>query len=170
MTTASATWRIEPLGERHDRADFSCGIDALDRYLRVQAGQDSRKRIASCFVMVTTDGSVGGYYTLSATSVALTDLPTILAKKLPRYPVVPATLMGRLAVDQRQQGRGLGELLLFDAFARTLRSEIASYAFVVDVKNDAARAFYRHYRFLRLPGAGQRLFLPLAEIAALFSG
>src|SRR6266542_2950755 len=108
-------YRFEPLGKQHDRAVFACGVEALDRYFRVQAGQDSRNRITSCFVLVSGDGSVAGYYTLSATGVALADLPPELAKKLPRYPVVPATLMGRLTVDQRQRGQGLGEFLLFDA-------------------------------------------------------
>jgi len=163
-------YRIEPLADRHDRAAFSCGVDALDRHFRTQAGQDNRKRVASCFVLVAADdGSVGGYYTLSATSIALADLPLELAKKLPRYKAIPATLMGRLAVDRRQTGKGIGELLLFDAFSRTLRSEIASYAFVVDAKDDPAQAFYEHYRFMLLPSAGRRLFLPLAEIAALFA-
>jgi len=164
-----AAYRIEPLGDRHNRGTFSCGADALDRYFRTQAGQDSRKRVASCFVLVADDGSVAGYYTLSATNIALADLPPALVKKLPRYPALPATLMGRLAIDQRQRGRGLGELLLFDAFSRTLRSEIASYAFVVDAKDDAAQAFYERYRFIQLPSAGRRLFLPLAEIAGLFA-
>ncbi len=162
-------YRVEPLGARHDRAGFSCGVDALDRFFRAQAGQDSRKRVATCFVLVAADGAVAGYYTLSAASIALADLPPRLAKILPRYPSIPATLMGRLAVDRSRRGRGLGELLLFDAFSRTLRSEIASYAFVVDAKDDAAQAFYERYRFLRLPSAGRRLFLPLAEIAALFT-
>jgi predicted GNAT family N-acyltransferase len=92
----------------------------------------------------------------------------VLAKRLPRYPVVPATLMGRLAVHQNRQGQGLGELLLFDAFSRTLRSDIASYAFVVDAKDDAAQAFYQRYDFMPLASGGRRLFLPLAEIAMLF--
>jgi predicted GNAT family N-acyltransferase len=166
---ALSAYRIEPLGDEHDRAAFSCGVEALDRYLRVLAGQDSRRRVASCFVLIAEDGSVAGYYTLSATSVTLADLPPELARRLPRYPAIPATLMGRLAVDRRRHGQGLGELLLFDAFSRTLRSETASYAFVVDAKDDAAQAFYQHYRFARLSSAGRRLFLPLAEIAALFT-
>jgi predicted GNAT family N-acyltransferase len=164
-----SAYRFEPLGDRHNRAVFSCGVEALDRYFRTQAGQDSRRRVASCFVLVAEDGSVAGYYTLAATSVALVDLPPALAKRLPRYPVVPATLMGRLAVHQERRGRRLGELMLFDAFSRTLRSEIASYAFVVDAKDDAAQVFYERYRFMRLPSAGRRLFLPLPEIAALFT-
>jgi predicted GNAT family N-acyltransferase len=164
----AAGYRFEPLTDRHDRQAFSCGVDALDRYFRTQAGQEGRKRFASCFVLVAADGSVAGYYTLSATSIALRDLPPALANRLPRYPVVPATLMGRLAVHQNRRGQGLGELLLLDAFARTLRSDIASYAFVVDAKDDAAQEFYQHYGFMLLAEGGRRLFLPLAEIAQLF--
>jgi predicted GNAT family N-acyltransferase len=108
-----------------------------------------------------------GYYTLAATSVALISLPDRLAKRLPCYPVLPATLMGRLAVDQRHRGRKLGELLLFDAFSRALRSEIATYAFIVDTKDDAATAFYARYRFLPLTQGSRRLFVPMAEIAKL---
>jgi predicted GNAT family N-acyltransferase len=160
-----ASYRFEPLGAHHQRATFSSGVEALDRYLQTQA---SRKRVASCFVLAAADGSVAGYYTLSATGIALTDLPPALGKKLPRYPLVPATLMGRLAVDRRRRGEGLGELLLFDAFSRSLSSEIACYAFVVDAKDGVAQSFYEHYRFRRLTSAGRRLFLPIAEIAALF--
>lgn len=169
MADATPTdYRIELLSNKHGRAGFSSGVDTLDRYFRTQASQDTRRRVASCFVLVTAGGSIAGYYTLSAMSIALIDLPLSLSRKLPRYPAVPATLMGRLAVDSRYRGRGLGELLLLDAFSRTLRSEIAAYAFVVDAKDDAARAFYERYGFMRLPSAGSRLFLPLAEIAALF--
>jgi predicted GNAT family N-acyltransferase len=164
----ASAYRFEPLGNHHDRAAFSCGVEPLDRYFHIQAGQESRRRVASCYVLVSEGGSIAGYYTLSATNVVLVDLPPDLAKRLPRYPAVPATLMGRLAVHQRQRGQGLGELLLFDAFSRTLRSEIASYAFVVDAKDDAAQAFYERYRFMRLSSAGRKLFLPLAEIAAFF--
>lgn len=168
MTQVAAfDFRVEPLGSQHDRGIFTCGDDALERYLRKQASQDVRRRVASCFVLADKEGRVAGYYTLSATSVALVDLPPELARKLPRYPAVPATLMGRLAVDCEFRGFGFGALLLIDAFSRTLRSEIASYAFVVDAKNETAQSFYEKYGFVRLPSAGRRLFLPLAEIAAL---
>ena len=85
------------------------------------------------------------------------------------YPEVPATLMGRLAVDRRARGRRLGEFLLMDAFSRALRSEIAAYAFVVDAKNETAESFYKAYQLLPL-GSGRRLFIPVAEIAKLFAG
>jgi GNAT superfamily N-acetyltransferase len=162
--------RVEALAERHDRAAFACGVEALGRYLRFQAGQDVRRRVASCFVLVDGDDPAPlGYFTLAAASIALADLPDVLARRLPRYPVVPATLMGRLAVDQRHRGRGLGEFLLLDALSRALRNEIASYAFVVDAKDEAAAAFYARYRFLPLTQAGRRLFVPMAEAARLFA-
>ncbi|MCR6631504.1 MAG: GNAT family N-acetyltransferase [Magnetospirillum sp.] len=161
---------IGPLNPSHDRTAFSCGVEPLDRYLATQAGQDMRKHVAACFVLTEDrDPSIRGYYTLSATSLALADLPDELVRKLPRYPVLPATLMGRLAVDCRHRGRRFGELLLLDASARTLRSEIATYAFVVDAKDENAQAFYEAYGFRRLPSAGRRLFLPVASIAKLFS-
>ena len=100
---------IEPLGKDHDRSGFSSGNEELDRYLKNQAGQDARRNIAAPFVLVEERGTaVCGYYTLSAFAIDLTDLPEDIARKLPRYPVVPATLLGRLAVDMRLRGRGLG--------------------------------------------------------------
>ena len=163
-------YRIEPLGTRHDRKGFSCGIEALDRSLRTQAGQDLRRRVAACFVLATEgSATVAGFYTLSAASVSLAELPPGIAKKLPRYPVVPAILMGRLAVDSRYQGQGLGEILLMDAFSRCLKAEIASFAFLVDAKDDRAMSYYRRFGFRRLSTSGRRLFLPMAEIAGLFA-
>jgi GNAT superfamily N-acetyltransferase len=170
VTATALALRVEPLSDRHDRAGFASGVEPLDRYLREQAGQDARRRIASCFVLVAgNDPAPIGFYTLAATSVALAELPEALAKRLPRYPVVPATLMGRLAVDAARHGQGHGELLLFDAFARALRNEIASYAFVVDAKDDKAAQFYARYRFIPVVAGGRRLFVPMAEIAKLFS-
>ncbi|HZV06247.1 MAG TPA: GNAT family N-acetyltransferase [Gemmataceae bacterium] len=170
MTSTAPALRIEPLSDQHDRESFNSGVEPLDRYLQQRAGQEARRRVASCFVQVGDGERVPiGYYTLAATSIALSELPEALAKRLPRYPVVSATLMGRLAVDARHQGRGHGECMLLDAFSRALRNEIASYAFVVDAKDDKAAQFYQRYRFRYLVGGGQRLFVPMAEIAKLFS-
>jgi ribosomal protein S18 acetylase RimI-like enzyme len=167
---APPAYRIEPLGAGHDRRTFSCGVEALDRYFRFQAGQDRRRRLASCVVAVSSDdGSIAGYYTLAAASIALHDLPPELARRLPRYPSVPAALLGRLAVDERHRGRRVGEMLLFDAFGRALRSEVAAFAFLVDAKNEAAQAFYERYRFRALSADGRRMFVSMAEIASLFA-
>lgn len=98
--------RIELLGGQHDRAGFACGKEALDQYFQRQVTQDARRRLASPFVMVMPGGSIGGYYTLSSTAVRLHDLPEELARRLPRYPLVPAILIGRLAIDRRYHGQG----------------------------------------------------------------
>ena len=156
-------FRIEPLGGDHDRARFVSGSDALDRYFREQASQDIKRRIVTCFVALsTTTKDIVGYYTLTATSIALNVLAPEIVKKLPRYPVVPAVLLGRLAVAHDHQGRGLGGVLLADALKRTSRAEFGVFAMVVDAKDDTAQHFYEHYGFTLLPGENRRLFLPIA--------
>ena len=162
--------RVEPLSAQHDRAGFSSGSEPLDRYLRTQAGQEARKNISAPFVLVLTDGSIGGYYTLSATSLRLAELPHELSRRLPRYPLIPATLLGRLAVDHRLQGQGCGRFLLADALWRAVSSEIASFAVIVEAKDEAALRFYLRESFLPLPDQPMRLFRPMADIAKLFQG
>ncbi len=115
-----------------------------------------------------SSAAVAGYYTLSATSINLSDLPDAIALKLPKYPFVPAFLLGRLAVDKNYRGKRLGEMLLMDALYRSFKSEIAAMAVVVDAKDDSSRSFYEHYQFLRFPDYPNRLFLPMATIANLF--
>jgi len=156
-------FHLEPLGAEHDRALFRCGEDALDRYFQTQVTQDIRRRIANCFVAVeTATNDVAAYYTISAASIPLVDLPPDETKRLPRYPTVPALRIGRLAVDQRFQGRGLGAALLADAAARTLKADAAAFTLLVDAKNDQAVAFYRRFGFRVLASQPRTLFLPLA--------
>ena len=161
---------IERLASGHDRSGFDSGSPTLDAYLRSGAGQDVRRQLAGCSVAVDAEGVVAGFYTLSATSVALTDLPGDFVRRLPRYPSVPAHLIGRLAVDPRAQGRKLGAALLADALRRSLRADAAAFATPVDAKDEGAAAFYRHHGFLALAGRPRRLFLPLATAAALAGG
>lgn len=112
----SVAFTIEVLSSTHDRTGFSCGTFALDRYLKEQATQDMKRRAALCYV-ACTEGSktVAGFYTLSAGDVALKDIPEDLARRLPRYPVIPVARIDRLAVDQSFQGKKLGAALLWDA-------------------------------------------------------
>jgi GNAT superfamily N-acetyltransferase len=163
-------YRIEPLGETHNRAAFSCGVEALDRYLQKQAGQDISKHVAAAFVITPNGETIAGFYTLSAHVISLGELPESVAKKLPRYPNVPATLLGRLAVSKDFRGRGIGELLLFDAFKRVLvhSSEVASAAVVVDAKDERARNFYLGHDFIPLPSQPNRLFYLVKTIEKLF--
>ena len=162
-----AAIRIEPLGVGHDRGAFSCGVAPLDRYLREQAGQDARRRVAAPFVASADGVKVLGFYTLSATSIQLAEVPDTLAKKLPRYPRLPATLLRRLATDLSARGVGLGRFLLVDAIIRAVRSEIASFAFVLDARDEAAASFFERESFIRLPGTPIRLLRRMDDLAAL---
>jgi ribosomal protein S18 acetylase RimI-like enzyme len=161
MTPVS--FRFETLADGHDRAAFNCGDDALDRYFQTQVTQDIRRRITNCFVVVeVAAGHVAAYYTLAAASIPLLDLPLEETKRLPRYPTLPAVRIGRLAVDQRFQRRGLGELMLMNAAHRTLQDAAAAFALLVDAKNDQAVAFYKRYGFRPIVDRPKTLFLPLA--------
>ena len=156
-------FRFDPLDSGHDRASFSCGEDALNQYFQKQVTQDIRRRLANCFVVVeSATGCVAGYYTLSAASIPFVDLPEDESRRLPRYPTLPAVRIGRLAVDQRFQRRGLGELILVDAMRRITRDAAAAFALLVDAKNDLAAAFYRRHGFRPVAGSPRTLFLPLA--------
>ncbi len=145
-------------------------MEPLDNYLKRQAGQDIKRRVAAAFVLSHDGRTIAGYYTLSQFSVDLGEIPQHIAKRLPRYPMVPATLIGRLAVSTAFRGQGLGEILLMDALHRSLvlSEQVASAAVIVDAKDDRARRFYLKYGFLELPGISGRLFLPMKTVEQLF--
>lgn len=129
------------------------------------------KRIAVVYVLYdAAEERIAGYYTLSSLSV---ELPEDASKGLPRYPEYPATLLGRLAVDENYQGQGLGKRLLLDALGRALAGSraVASYAVITDAKNERAEAFYAQYGFspLSAKGGGRRLFLPMGTVERLFA-
>jgi GNAT superfamily N-acetyltransferase len=167
---APERYRIDRLGRHHDRAAFSCGEDALDTYLRRQARQDADRHLAAVFILFDPQSNrVAGYYTLSASSVQLADLPAEMQRRLPRYPHVPVVLLGRLAVNQHYQGQALGQALLFDALRRAFdfgTREIAAMAVIVDALHDRARTFYERYGFRRFSDEN-RLFLPMQTIERL---
>jgi ribosomal protein S18 acetylase RimI-like enzyme len=156
---------VEALGPDHNRTGFACGAEALDRYLRERALQDVRRRLSNCFAALSPVGVIAGYYTLAATGILLTELPPEVTRRLPRYPTVPAALIGRLAVDLQFRGQGLGAALIVDALARVMRAEPAIFALVVDAKDDAALRFYQHLGFQRFARHPMRLYLPVAEAA-----
>jgi GNAT superfamily N-acetyltransferase len=160
---------IEALGA-HDRSTFDCGNAALNHYLRAQASQDMKRLVANCFLAIdSTTKTIAGYYTLAASSVAANALPADLVKRLPRYPLLPAALIGRLAVDHRFGGRGIGAALIADAVFRVLRGDVSALALIVDAKDDSAVAFYLHHGFQRFADKPQSLFLPLATASKLIA-
>ena len=165
----SSRFRVELLGEKHDRESFRCGQDVLDRYLRTQASQDIRRRVSTCFVAIEiASGRLAGYYTIAAAGIPTPDLPSEVTKKLPRYPSLPAVRIGRLAVGTEFQGQGLGGALLADALVRVLASPPAVFALLVDAKDDNAVAFYRKHGFTPLTGHPRMLFLPVATAERCF--
>lgn len=159
----------EPLSEKHDRKEFSCGEEVLDTYIRQYAKQDQKRRVAAVFVLPGEQKSIKGYYTLSSTQIPSEILPDQILKKLPNHPFQPATLLGRLAVGDSHQKQGIGEMLLIDALFRSynLSEQIGSIAVVVDALNKKAASFYENYGFIKLSG-GKRLFLPMRTIGKLF--
>lgn len=157
---------------RHNRATFSCGVDALDRYLQRQARQDLATGVAAVFVLRDTkEDLIAGYYTLSSYTVSATSLPPEITKKLPRYPQLPAILIGRLANDQRYRGQGIGSALLVDALRRIVKTtaDIAAIGVVVDAKDNNARQFYEHHEFLAFLDDEYKLFLPMGTAARLIA-
>src|SRR5260221_1285897 len=120
----SGSLRIVPLAEIHDRESFSCGVESLDRYLKTQAGQDLRRKANAVFVLSEQDepARILGYYTLCAMSISQGEVPETARKHIPRYPLVSATLIGRLAVSKERQGQHLGAVLLADALPRALQN------------------------------------------------
>lgn len=163
-----APFLTEPLRRDHDRSSFRCGEASLDAYLREQASQDIRRHLAAVFVMPTApdDPRVVGYHTLSALAIEAGALPDALRRRIP-YREVTAALLGRLAVDQDHQRRGLGSLLLVDAVQRCLQPAVpASLAMVVDPINARAAEWYRHFGFVPYRRREDRMFAPMDTLRA----
>lgn len=163
--------RIEPLdSRRHVRSDFCCGKDSLDNYICKQASQDLKRRVSTVFVLIDNpESNVLAYYTLSSYTVDVTALDEAFAKHLPRYPQLPTTLLGRLAVDNRQKGNRFGELMLVDALRRALNAsaQIASLAVIAEALDEKALNFYIKYGFQQFRQNPMKLYLPMKSVEEL---
>jgi GNAT superfamily N-acetyltransferase len=153
--------------KKHDRSTFQCGHDSLDEYIKTRASQELKKKVSTPFVL--TDSPVRqvlGYYCLSSYSMATVDLEAATAKRLPRYPLLPATLLGRLAVDSGHQEKGYGDLLVSDALKKALAAtdRVASVAVVVDAIDRAAVSFYLKYGFVEFPEVPMKLYISMESI------
>ncbi|HMS70229.1 MAG: GNAT family N-acetyltransferase [Saprospiraceae bacterium] len=160
-----------PYNKSYNKINFHCGNVILDEYIKTQASQDIKKRLAVCFVLLQEDqDSIIGFYTLSNGSLPNSDIPENLRKKYPKsYDYIPITLLGRLAIDERFKGKGNGSLLLIDALKRCLsvsESELGSVAVVVDPVDSQAENFYHHFGFIKLPDSG-KMFLDMNIIKKL---
>ena len=150
----------------HRREEFLCESPELTGFLHMRARKQVKSRTSACFVLVPVadPGQIAGFYTLSATSIELEKLPVELTRKLPRYPRLPATLLGRLARALAFKGQGIGDLLMVDALKRSYESSsiIGSVAIVVDPKDEPAAKFYSTFRFQPLDE--QKMFLPMRAV------
>lgn len=151
------------LDSSHKKTSFSCEEQSLTGYLRKQARRDVERSVALCFVHADENGTIKGYYTLSADSIERAILPEELKKKMP-YKNLPVTLLGRLACDLQFKGKGIGELLLADALKRAYQAslEIASIAVVTDPINAKASDFYKSFGFISLESG--RMFITMETI------
>ncbi|UEM03513.1 GNAT family N-acetyltransferase [Skermanella rosea] len=166
----SSDLRIGLLESQHDRAGFTCGVESLDLYLKNHASQDLRRKANGVFILsgATGPSRILGFYTLCATAIPQGAVPDEARKHVPRYPLVSATLIGRLAVAKERQGQGLGAVLLADALRRAYGSAgtVGSSMVVVDALDDNAARFYASHGFIRLPDS-PRLVLPMRSIGGL---
>ena len=161
---------VAHLEKKHNRQEFTCGIETLDDYLKTQASQDMKKNVAVTYVLTSGETEqVLGYYTLSSFGIVAGELPEDIVRKLPRYPVLPGILIGRLARDKKFHGKDIGLYLLMDALKRSLdiSNQLGSVAVIVDAKNEKAVSFYKGYGFLEFPDNNRRLFMSMGTIKKL---
>jgi hypothetical protein len=162
---------IELLDKRHNRSVFDCGNETLNKYLKNQASQDVKRKLSACFVLSEKETNIiKGYYTLSNNTIQLSSLPEEIKRKLAAYDSVPATLLGRLAIDKKYQGEGWGKILLIDALRRsfTISNQIGSFAVIVDPIDEQAELFYAKYDFIKLPDSG-KMFIAIKTLTDLFT-
>lgn len=158
---------IEALDTHHDRRSFSCGDSELDGYLKRFARQHAAAKVSRTYV-AANGATILGYYSLAMSAIRKDQLPDVYQFRFPNYPL-PVARLARLAVDQRYQRQGLGELLLADALSRCLRlsEEIGMVGVVVDAKHERARRYYERFEFERFPDSPLTLWLPTAAIVRL---
>lgn len=160
---------VEKLTAEHDVAPFDCGREELNRYLKRFALASQRANSAQTYV-VARSGVIVGYYSLAVGAVSAEDAPERVRKGLARHPI-PVMILARLAVDRREQGRGLGKGLLKNALLRTARAaDIAGIrAMFVAAKDDQARAFYEHFNFDPAPTDRRHMYLLMKDLQRLVS-
>jgi GNAT superfamily N-acetyltransferase len=170
VRSAAYDYRLEPLGKEHDRAAFSCGVESLDTYLKTQASQDVRRKANAVFVLVASEApeAIVGYFTLCAYTLDQDAVPEGARKHIPRYPLVSATLIGRLAVGKAHQGQGIGGMLLARALRKAYESAslVGASMIVVDAIDESAVRFYEAHGFVRLPEA-MRLVMAMRSVGEI---
>lgn len=164
MTRYGATVPLD--SATHSVAEFACGVESLDRWLRAYAGQSERRDAARTFVTAAADGSVQGYYTLVAAQIDHEHATAAVERGLSRHFPIPVALIARLAVDAERQNLGLGRSLLLDALRRIVvaSDELAMRAVIVRAIDERAATFYGHFGFESSELAPDLLMVPLSVV------
>jgi len=163
---------IEKLSKAHLKSDFNCGHPLLNNYIQKQAKQDVNRDLSACFVLIDKDDKrLLGYYTLSGNSIDKNEFPTELRKRMPpSYVNFPTFLLGRLAIDNEEKGKGFGGILLIDALKKcvTISESLSVLVVIVEPKDEHAILFYKKYGFILIP-SNQKMFIPIKTIQDLVS-
>ena len=161
--------QVQALTGSHDRPGFDCGRSQLNDWLRQVARQHQDKGLSKTFVATREEDTthICGYYALTLAELESCHLPDAWRKKFPRR--IPGVRLGRLAVDLKHQGKGLGQLLLVDILVRAKRiyQEAGGIGLFVDAIDDRAASFYRRFGFEPTPDQPLLLFLPVQGINSL---
>ena len=165
-----ADYLTNPLDSKHKKSEFTCGNTYLDNYIQKQAKQDIKRKLSACFVLSNEENEIRGFYTLSNAGIPRELIPENISNKMPRaYESLPVTLLGRLAINEKSKGQGLGKLLLIDALKRSFEVSkvIGSMAVIVDPIDENAISFYNKFGFISLPDS-EKMFLSMKTIEQLF--
>lgn len=163
-------YTITRLNKNHVKQAFSCGSVYLDNYLKTQASQDVKKNVSITYILTLCGSHTTiGYYTLSSIGIDAKDFPPETLKKLPKYPILPSILIGRLAVDKNHHGKKIGKHLLIDALKRsyTISTQVGIAIVTVDAKDATASSFYQYHGFMEFSENKSKLFLPMSTIKKL---
>lgn len=169
----SSEWEVRPLDKSHDRAAFSCGDQRIDDFLRMQASDSMRRRLATVWVMKKkNDNKVLGYYTLSSSNTDIGELPEEIRKKI-RRDNAGSTLLGRFGIDQSFQGAGNGQKLCMNALKRALTAskQVSSVGVILEARTVIAKTFWKKREFVCLGESAdepEKFFLHMPYIADIF--
>ena len=164
---AGAEFVIEKLAKDHDLSRFDCGKEALTLWLKRFAWINVQNDAARVYVAHRRDRVVVGYYALTAGSVSRAEAPARVGHGLAAHPI-GVVVLGRLAVDQTQQGKGLGTTLLQDALLRPEQAAetVGVRALLVQALDTPARSFYLRFGFSPSPVDEMRLMLLMKDLRA----
>ena len=160
---------IERMNDSHDRASFRCGNVSLDNFIHNLASQFERKNLGRTYILVEQgEGKIKGYFTIAGGAIPFENVPPARKKKVSPHLPVPVILLGKLAVDLTEQGKGYGSTLIGEVsrMAVNISQRVGIHAILASAIDDAASAFYKHQGFIPLIDQNNHLYLPIDTIIA----